>query len=120
MARLHRQLIGEFRPEERRRLVRAMRSFHEETYPLAQETRALEEDLIASMGEDPVPRTRIDSLLQRISANRLEIARRATDHMIAMGDSLSPEQREHITQALIRMRAPGPPGPVQRWRRLRH
>jgi hypothetical protein len=72
------------------------------------------------MKKDPVPRAHIDSLHQQISANRLEIARRATDRMIAMGDSLSPAEREHMIDAMARMRrggfGGGPDGP-RPWRR---
>ncbi|HET6350244.1 MAG TPA: periplasmic heavy metal sensor [Candidatus Krumholzibacteria bacterium] len=104
----------EMSPEDRRRLFRTMRSFHQEIRPLARQTADLEQDLIKSMGEDPVPRAHIDSLLEQISRNRLEIARRATNRMIAMGDSLSPEQREHMTDALMRMRRGGRGGPGDR------
>jgi uncharacterized membrane protein len=102
--------------EERRRLFAAMRSFHEETRALAQETRALEDDLIASMGRSPVSQAHVDSLLQQISDNRLEIARRATDRMIAMGDSLTAEQRQHLVSALIQMRRAGPMRERHGWR----
>jgi len=95
--------------EERRRLLRTMQSFRDEVRPLKEQTRQLEADLVASMREDPVPRARIDSLLQAISNNRLEIARRATDHMIALGDSLSPTEREHVIDVLMRLR-PNRPG----------
>lgn len=90
--------------DERRRLFRAMRSFHQDVRPLIDQTDALEEDLIASMKQDPVPRARVDSLLEGISQKRLEIARLATDRMIAMGDSLAPEDRERMLDALMRFR----------------
>jgi uncharacterized membrane protein len=103
--RMHR---GEFRHElsrdEREKLRHTMESFHREVRPLVQETGRLEDDLIASMGKDPVSRAHIDSLLDQISKNRLELAHRATDRMSAMGDSLSAEQRTHLMQALVRMR----------------
>jgi uncharacterized membrane protein len=92
--------------EKRRALFSTMKQFHEDTRDLLEQTHALEADAIAAMGEDPVPRARIDSLLQQISDNRLEIARRATDHMIEMGESLTPEEREHLMEALIRLRGP--------------
>jgi uncharacterized membrane protein len=113
---LHERLLGDLSRPERRRLFGAMRSFHEETRSLYEETAALERDLITSMNESPAPRAHIDSLLQQISANRLEFARRATDRMIAMGDSLTPEERAHMIEALMRMRQ-GPPGERTRgWR----
>jgi uncharacterized membrane protein len=120
--RLHARLLDDLSRPERRRLFRAMRSFHEETRSLVEDTRALEDDLVASMNQSPAPRAHIDSLLQQISDNRLEIARRATDRMIAMGDSLTPEEREHMIDALMRMRQAGPPGQRARgWRaRLGH
>jgi uncharacterized membrane protein len=103
--------VARHAPEERRELFRAMRTFHEGVRPLVEQTDALEADLIESMGEDPVPRAHIDSLLEQISRNRLEIARRATNHMISLGDSLSPEEREHLMDALVRLhRGPGAAG----------
>ena len=90
--------------EERRRVRRAMRSIHQEVRPLIDETASLENELIASMKKDPAPRAHIDSLHQQISAKRLEIARRATDRMIAMADSLSPAERDQMIDAMARFR----------------
>jgi hypothetical protein len=92
-----------------------MRSFHQEVRPLIDETKNLEEDLIESMGKDPVPQAHVDSLLTEISQNRLELAQRATHHMIALGDSLSAEEREHLTKMLIRMHR-GSGGGRSHWR----
>jgi uncharacterized membrane protein len=108
--------------EERRNVFRAMRSLHQEVRPVIEQTGQLEDQLIAALKEDPVPRARIDSLLRRISDNRLEIARRTTDRMIAMGDSLSAEEREAMIDAIARFRRGGGPGPMnggppRRWRR---
>ena len=97
-------------PEDRRTLFRAMRSLHDQIGPLVEQTDRLETELIASMGKDPVPQARIDSLLSEISSKRLEIARKATHHMIALGDSLSAEEREHMMNMLVRMHGPGGPG----------
>jgi len=91
--------------DKRSALFGAMREFHRESRDLIDETRALENQAIAAMGEDPVPRAQIDSLLQQISDNRLEIARRATNHMIEMGENLTPAEREHLMAALMHMRA---------------
>lgn len=104
----HRRAAGALNDDERKKLFNAMKSFHEEVRPLADNTKALEDDLMVAMRENPVPRARVDSLLQQISANRLDIARRATDRMIAMGDSLSPDERAHLVDALMRMRRGGP------------
>jgi hypothetical protein len=61
-----------------------------------------------------VPQDHIDSLLTVISAKRLEIARRATHHMIALGDSLSVEERQRMMSMLLQMHpgfgGPGRPG----------
>jgi len=92
--------------EKRRAIMESMRSFHDQARPLIDETHALEDSTIAAMGETPVSRARIDSLLERISANRLELARRATDHMISMGESMTPLEREHVMRFLMRMRSP--------------
>ncbi|HEX6792167.1 MAG TPA: periplasmic heavy metal sensor [Candidatus Krumholzibacteria bacterium] len=90
--------------EERRRVYQAMRSLHEEVRPLIDDTEALEGQLIAALKQDPVPRARIDSLHEQIAKKRLEIAKRATDHMIAMSDSLSPPERERMIDAIARFR----------------
>lgn len=109
--------------EERQRVFRAMRGIHQDVRPLIDETTALEDDLIAAMKKDPVPRARIDSLLEQIAAKRLEIARRATGRMIAMGDSLSADEREHMIEAIARFRRGGLGGRApdgageRRWRR---
>ena len=104
----HRRIAGALNTRERQKLFHAMKSFHEEVRPLVDNTRSLENDLMVSMRETPVPRARVDSLLEQISRNRLEIARHATDRMIAMGDSLSPDERAHMVDALMSMRQGGP------------
>lgn len=103
------RMPGDLSVEERHKLLTAMSDFHQETHGLMEKTRALEDDVITSMSEDPVPRAHIDSLLQQISDNRLELARRATDRMIKMGRSLTPQEREHIMRAIVRYRGGGPP-----------
>ncbi len=100
----HERLMSQLGPEEREKVRASMKEFHEQNGDLMRETRQLEEDAIASMRKDPVPRAHIDSLLEQISANRLEIARRATDQMISLGETLTPEQREHLMNAIVRMR----------------
>jgi Spy/CpxP family protein refolding chaperone len=102
--RMHRWVMRNVPEGDRERLMRTMRSFHEDVSPLAEQTRKLEDELISSMRQDPAPRAHIDSLLEQISHNRLEIARRATDRMIAMGDSLTPDERGHMVDALMRSR----------------
>jgi Spy/CpxP family protein refolding chaperone len=110
-ARLHDHLMGQLGPEERKKLFASMKEFHEKNGDMMRQTHMMEEDAIASMRQDPVPRAHIDSLLQQISANRLEIARHATDQMIALGKTLTPDQREHLMDAIMHMRGDGPPGP---------
>ena len=117
---VHRWVARNIPQEDREQLFRTMRSFHQEVQPLVEQTADLEAQLIATMRENPVPRARIDSLLEQISHNRLEIARRATDRMIAMGDSLTPDERGHMVDALMRFRRGGPGGPGDRQRRWRN
>lgn len=90
--------------EKRRALLASMKEFREQARDLIDETHALEDEAIAAMGETPVPRARIDSLLEQISANRLEIARGATDHMIKLGESLTPEERKQIMTFIMHKR----------------
>ncbi|HEX5131449.1 MAG TPA: periplasmic heavy metal sensor [Candidatus Krumholzibacteria bacterium] len=111
--------LGGLRPEERRKLYETMKEFHGEIRDLYEETHALEADAIASMNQDPVPRAHIDSLLQQIADNRLEIARRATDRIISMSETLTPEEREHLMSAVMRMRG-GRGGDPDRPRRGKH
>jgi uncharacterized membrane protein len=114
--------MADLKPQERRRIFQGMRAFQRDVRPLLEETRALEDSLVAAMSMRPVPRERVDALLKEIADHRLEIARRATDHAIAMGDSLNPEERERLMNAIVRMRAGegpgGPQGPdrLRRWR----
>jgi hypothetical protein len=100
----HDRPFARFNREKRQDVLESMQQFHEEIGGLVKETAALEDDVASVMGESPVRRERIDSLLVRISANRLEIARRATDRMIEMGETLAPDEREHLMRALMRMR----------------
>lgn len=88
--------------EKRRALFESMKEFREEARDLIDQTHLLEDEAVAAMGETPVPRARIDSLLQQIADNRLEIARQATDHMIKLGESLTPEERKQIMKMLMR------------------
>jgi uncharacterized membrane protein len=105
--------------EERRRVFQAMRSLREQVRPLLDDTETLEGQLIDALKQDPIPRARIDSLHEQIAKNRLEIAKRTTDHMIAMSDSLSPAERERMIDAIARFRrgSLGSPGGGHRWRR---
>jgi uncharacterized membrane protein len=103
----HRWVMRNVPEKDRDRLFRTMRSIHDDLRPLAEDTGKLEDDLIRSMRQDPAPRAHIDSLLEQISKNRLEIARRATDRMIAMGDSLTPDERGHMVDAMMRFRRAG-------------
>jgi uncharacterized membrane protein len=114
--------MADLAPEERRRIFQGMRAFQRDVRPLLEETRALEDSLVAAMSARPVRRERVDALLKEIADRRLEIARRATDHAIALGDSLNPEERERLMNAIVRMRAgegPGGPSPRERLRRWR-
>src|SRR5258705_1802061 len=88
--RMQRWVMRNVPEEDRERLMRTMRSFHEEVRPLAEQTGKLEEELISSMRQDPPPRAHIDSLLEQISHNRLQDPRRATDRMIPLAESLTP------------------------------
>lgn len=103
---IHGRPFAKLDREKRQALSDAMKQFHEEARDVIEETHALENEAIAAMGESPVPRARIDSLLERISDNRLEIARRATNRMIEMGERLTPKERERLMAGLMRMRGP--------------
>lgn len=112
--RVHRWVLKNVPEQDRDKFFHTARSIHQDIGPLAQETSVLEKQLIKSMREDPIPRAHVDSLLEQISRNRLEIARKATDRMIAMGDSLTPDEREHMADALLRFRNLGN---AQHWKR---
>lgn len=102
--RAHRFAARYVPEKDRAKFFRTARALRQDIGPLADETGALEKDLINSMRQNPVPRAHIDSLLEQISRNRLEINRKATDRMIAMGDSLTSEERGHMVDALMRFR----------------
>jgi uncharacterized membrane protein len=90
--------------EDRERLIRMVQGFRRDVRPLLDETRRLEDEMMESLRKETVSRDHIDSLNVAISQNRLEISRRATERMIAMGDSLEPAQREHMMRTLMRTR----------------
>lgn len=90
--------------DERERLLRTVQGFRREVRPLIEQTRDLEAELMEAMRKNPVSLEHIDSLNVAISQKRLEIARHATDRMIALGDSLEPEQREEMLKTLMRYR----------------
>ncbi len=102
--RAHRFAIRYVPEKDRAKFFRTARARRMDIGPLAEETSALEKDLIASMRQNPVPRAHIDSVLEQISRNRLEINRKATDRMIAMGDSLTDDERGRRVDALLRFR----------------
>lgn len=112
--RIHRWVLRNVPEPDRDKFFHTARSIHQDIGPLADQTRDLEKELINSMRKDPIPRAHIDSLLEQISRNRLEIARKATDRMIAMGDSLTPDERGHMADALLRFRSLGQ---GDRWKR---
>jgi uncharacterized membrane protein len=107
--RAHRFATRYVPEKDRAKFFRTARALRQDIGSLADETGALEKDLIHSMGQNPVPRAHVDSLLEQISRNRLEINRKATDRMIAMGDSLTAEERGHMVDALLRFRNLGRP-----------
>jgi uncharacterized membrane protein len=90
--------------DERERLLRMVQGFRRETRPLIEETRDLENQLMEAMRQGSASREHIDSLNVAIAQSRLEIARRATERMIALGDSLNPDQREEMMKTLMRYR----------------
>lgn len=102
--RVHRWVMRNVAERDREKFFRTVHTIHDDIGPLADSTSELEKHLINSMRQDPVPRAHIDSLLEQISRNRLEIARRATDRMIAMGDSLTADERGHMVDAILRFR----------------
>ncbi len=102
--RAHRFAIRYVPEKDRPKFFRTARALRMDIGTLAEETSALEKDLINSMRENPVPRAHVDSLLEQISRNRLEINRKATDRMIAMGDSLTNDERGRMVDALLRFR----------------
>jgi uncharacterized membrane protein len=112
--RVHRWVLRNVPEPDRDKFFHTARSIHQDIGPLAEQTRDLEKDLINSMRKDPIPRAHIDSLLEQISKNRLEIARKATDRMVAMGDSLTPDERGHMADALLRFRNLGN---AEHWKR---
>lgn len=102
--RAHRFAIKYVPEKDRAKFFHTARELRMDIGPLADSTSALEKDLIASMRQNPVPRAHIDSLLEHISRNRLEINRKATARMIAMGDSLTDDERGRMVDALLRFR----------------
>ncbi len=102
--RVHRWVVRNVPEKDRDKFFRTAHGIHDDIGPLVEETRGIEKQLIESMRQDPVPRAHIDSLLEQISKNRLEIARKATDRMVAMGDSLTADERAHMADALLRFR----------------
>jgi len=102
--RAHRFAIRYVPEKDRAKFFRTARALRMDIGPLAEETSALEKDLISSMRKNPVPQAHVDSLLQQISRNRLEINRLATNRMIAMGDSLTDDERGRMVDALLRFR----------------
>jgi uncharacterized membrane protein len=102
--RAHRFAMRYVPEKDRAKFFRTARALRLDIGPLADETRGLEKQLIESMRQDPVPRAHVDSLLEHIARNRLEINRKATSRMIAMGDSLTADERGHMVDALLRFR----------------
>ena len=102
--RAHRFAIRYVPEKDRAKFFRTARALRMDIGPLAEETSALEKDLIESMRQNPVPQAHVDSLLEQIASHRLEINRKATDRMIAMGDSLTNDERGRMVDALLRFR----------------
>jgi Spy/CpxP family protein refolding chaperone len=104
--------------QERQQLTKLLDDFHMETLDLRMQVDSLETQVIMLMHEEPVPTNEVDSLLERLSAIRLEISKKATKKLIEAKSFLSPEQREMFYKAILQvrpepggMRGPGLGGP---------
>lgn len=86
---------------ERHELRELLMDFREETRPMHDRLREIEQQAIALLREDPVPRAEVDSLLGEVAQTRLEIARAATDRMIEAKSVLSPGQQEFFFRAIV-------------------
>ena len=96
--------------EKWERLTTLIREFRDETRDLRARADELENDIVELMQEDHVDRAAVDSLLEEVSAVRLEIGKKATDKMIEAKEFLSLEQQEVFYHAILRSRPGGPPG----------
>jgi uncharacterized membrane protein len=89
------------RKDKRNELWRLLEEFRAETEALGGRVRDLERQSFGLMQRDPVPRDSLDSLLEEISAVRLEISRRAADKLIEASVHLTPEQQRYFYAAVL-------------------
>lgn len=103
-----RALMGKLSREERDQMMQLLSELRMETEDLRILIHAMESDVMMALRQDSIPKERVDSLLQEISAAHLQISHKATNKLIEAKSYLSPEQQELFYDAMLKARAYGP------------
>jgi hypothetical protein len=109
-------LMMRLNEEQRLKLADLMRRFDDDTRPVHEKLRGLEDGLLAMFRKEPVSRKSIEMRLKEISDLRLELGKQAAIKMIEAKSFLQPDQEEEFFDAILRSRPdlPRPPGPGMR------
>ncbi len=90
--------------EHREKLMAHLNELREETTPLREQIAGLENQMFEAIQMEPVSETRVDSLLQEISAVQFEIRKVATRKLLKAKEILPPEQQEMFFRAMLNAR----------------
>lgn len=106
--------LADLPDDQRQLLFDMMREFRESSHDHMQRAHELEDQAFELMRQDDVPKAQVDSLLEEIASIRVQVAKDATTRLLEVRGDLTPEQREHLYNAILRMRPKmGPDGPGQ-------
>lgn len=103
-------LMEQLSPEQRQKMKESVDKFMEDTREPAETIRKLEEETMALLHNDTVPRARVDANLEKLSALRLEMSRRAVQRLIDTKSFLTPPQQEIFFRGIFGAQAGPPPG----------
>lgn len=103
--------------EERRQLRALLSDFRSETEGLWGKIHEDENRLFELMQGEELPHAKVDSLLEEISRNRLEIRRLAVEKLFESKAHLSPHQQQRFFDSILQTRSGGRTG--ERWHQHR-
>jgi Spy/CpxP family protein refolding chaperone len=90
---------------QRQKLRDMMESFKRSTGELHGRIRVLDDEILASIQSDTIPRNKIDQDLTEISSLRLDISKKALDEIIEAKAFLSKDQQERLFSGIFRTTA---------------
>ena len=93
--------ILELGEKERGQMFKLMRGFIDDSRPMRDSVRLMENELFQLFQQNPVVQEKIDSKLKDIAAVKVEISQRAAKDFVQAKTFLTPQQQEHFFKAIM-------------------